>query len=330
MVDHEGQVGLVEAHTEGRGGHDRLDSVGLQVGLELLAGVVVERRGVRDGVDALGAQELRDQLGVGDGQAVDDARPLDGGDPAGHPGQAFVVVEVVDGQVQRGSVEATTEDDGPLPQLGGDVVDDPVVGGRRGRQHAGVAEVGEDVLDPAVVGPEVVAPVGDAVGLVDHDHADACSEEGPDPFAEPGVVEALGADEQQVDLVGGHRAFDLVPLVDVRAVDRGRPDPDPFGCEELVAHEGQQRGDQQGGAVAPAAGQGGGQQVHGGLAPAGSLYDEGPTTLQQGDDRGQLVRPDRRLGAGELLDELLRLRAHSVGVDITGCPARPVGDHRRG
>ena len=45
-----------------------------------------------------------------------------------------------------------------------------------------------------VVGPEVVAPLGDAVRLVDHEHADADAGEGLD---EPGRGEALGRDVQQ-------------------------------------------------------------------------------------------------------------------------------------
>jgi len=34
----------------------------------------------------------------------------------------------------------------------------------------------EDADEPPVIGPEVVAPVADAVGLVDHEQAGACGD----------------------------------------------------------------------------------------------------------------------------------------------------------
>ena len=64
---------------------------------------------------------------------------------------------------------------------------------------------GEQVADAPVVGAEVVAPVGDAVGLVDHEQPGARGELGQLLLAEPRVVEPLGADQQDVDLVGGQR-----------------------------------------------------------------------------------------------------------------------------
>ncbi len=60
----EAEVGLVEAHAERAGGHQRLDLVGGEVGLEGLALAGLGLPGVRrDGV-AAGAQEVGDLLGL--------------------------------------------------------------------------------------------------------------------------------------------------------------------------------------------------------------------------------------------------------------------------
>ena len=56
------------------------------------------------------------------------------------------------------------------------------------------------VADPAVVGPEVVAPVGDAVRLVDHEQAAGRGQAWQHLVAEAGVVEPLRADQEHVDL----------------------------------------------------------------------------------------------------------------------------------
>jgi hypothetical protein len=89
-------------------------------------------------------------------------------------------------------------------ELFGDVVDDPVGRGRRAGEdrHRGGAradQLVEDVAQAAVVGPEVVAVVGDAVRLVDHEHADPGDEAVEDLPAEAGVVEPFGRHQQQVD-----------------------------------------------------------------------------------------------------------------------------------
>ena len=84
---------------------------------------------------------------------------------------------------------------------------------------------GEQVADAAVVGPEVVAPVADAVRLVDDEQAAAPGQVGQLLVAEPGVVEPLGADEQDVDLVRGQgrRAPRPSPA-------RSRSSSSPRGC----------------------------------------------------------------------------------------------------
>ena len=132
----------------------------------------------------------------------------------------------------------------------------------------------EEVADAAVVGPEVVPPVADAVGLVDDEQAAAPGQVGQLLVAEARVVEPLGADEQDVDGVGGQRLAHLVPVLGVGGVHRHGADAGPLGGRDLVAHQRQQRADDDGGPGALGAAQRGRDEVDRGLAPAGALDHE--------------------------------------------------------
>ena len=90
--------------------------------------------------------------------------------------------------------------------------------------------------------------------------------------AEAGVVEPLGADQQQVDRAGGEPVADDVPFVAIGAVDRVRPQPEALGGGDLVAHQRQQRADDQRRSGAGLAQQRGRDEVDRRLAPAGPLH----------------------------------------------------------
>ena len=77
--------------------------------------------------------------------------------------------------------------------------------------------------------------------LVDDDQAGAGRELGQHLVAEVGVVEALGADEQDVDRALLDVGEDLLPVVGVGGVDRRGVDAGAFGGGDLVAHQGEQR-----------------------------------------------------------------------------------------
>ena len=127
-----------------------------------------------------------------------------------------------------------------------DVGDDAVVGGRGRRQHRdALGQPLEHLGEPPVVRPEVVAPVGDAVRLVDHEQADPLGEQRQHRLAELRVVEPLRADQQQVDRVIREQPAHLVPRRAVGRVDRVRADAEPLGRRDLVAHQRQQRRDDQ-------------------------------------------------------------------------------------
>ena len=95
---------------------------------------------------------------------------------------------------ERVASERPADDRDVLAELRRDVLDDAVVRGRGRREHRHVrAEERQQPADPPVVRPEVVAPVGDAVGLVDDEQADRALDRRQDPAREALVRQALRA-----------------------------------------------------------------------------------------------------------------------------------------
>ena len=279
VVHDEAQVGLVVSHPERAGGDDRLDLVAEQpvLGGDAVLGLVLAA--VRHRGDPPGAQERGDLLGVALGERVDDPRSVHTRKVLRQPGESLGRPRQFEDLQAQARARAAARDRSAAPRLAGftelrdHVGHDPVVGGR-GRaehRHSGRERV-EHVLDPPVVGAEVVPPVRDAMGLVDHEQADRRGEQRQHLLAEAGVVEPLGADQQQVDRPGGQPVADVVPLVAVGAVDRVRPQPEALGGGDLVAHQRQQRADDQRGSGARLPQQRGRDEVHRGLAPAGPLH----------------------------------------------------------
>ena len=267
------------------------------------------------------AQPLGDHLGVALGEAVDDPGAVELGQPAREPGQAGGLGrQLADLEAQRAPRERAAVDGELLAprahgELLGDVGDDAVVGRRRGAQHGDVVgEAEQHVADAPVVRAEVVPPVRDAVRLVDDEQPDARDEQRQHRVAEPRVVQPLGADEEQVDRVLLELAADLLPLVDVRRVDRHRADAEPLGRGDLVAHEREQRADEDGRAGAAAPQQRGGEEVHGALAPPRPLHAEHAAAVDDQVAHGlELVLAERRVGAGEAAEEV-----EGVGVEALG------------
>jgi hypothetical protein len=210
-----------------------------------------------------------------------------------------------DGASSRGSAHA---------ELLGDVRGDAGVGGRGGGEHRDVrGQGGKQRPDPPVVGPEVVAPVGDAVRLVDHDQPGRLHQARQHIVAEPGVVQPLGADEQDVDRAVADLGVHLLPLLQVRRVDRPRMDARARRGVDLVAHQREQRRDDDRRAGAAGPQQRGRDEVHRRLAPAGPLDHQRSAPLRdEGADRRPLVVPQPRVLAGEGPQVLLGRRAQFV------------------
>ena len=250
-VDAERQVGLVVAHPERRGRHQRLDLVVPQPVLELLAVRGLPR--VRGHVVALLGQEGGDPLGLGHRQHVDDAGARQLPQRVGDPGVAVEHAEPGHhGQPERGPGQRAAQRHGVLAELGGDVGGHPLVGRGGGGQHRRAGREGEQGPgQPLVVRPEVEAPVGDAVRLVDHQQSGGRQQVGQ-LAGERRVGQPLGRDQQHVDPARPHVAQHLVPVVDVGGVDRGGPQPGPARRGDLVPHQRQQRRDHQGRSRLPA------------------------------------------------------------------------------
>ncbi len=172
-MGHEADVRFVDAHAEGDGGDHDQAVLAQEAGLVALAGLAVEARVVREGGDAVGHQEVRGFLDGGAGEAVDD------------PGVAGVlgaeqVEELLAGFFLRGdavldvrAVEARDEL-AALAQV--EAREDFLARGvGRGGGEGDPRDLGPAFVQLGqgeVVGAEVVAPLGDAVRLVDREKSD--------------------------------------------------------------------------------------------------------------------------------------------------------------
>ena len=309
-VDDEAEVGLVVAHPQRARGDDALDLVGEQLPLDLdpLVGLDLARVGLA--LDPLRVEPVGDVERVPDRQAVDDPAAGQLRDPLRHPRHPLGLArQVADLEPQARAVEAAADRDQVLPraELLLDVGDHPVVGRRRRAEHrGGLGQALDQPGDPPVVGAEVVAPVADAVGLVDDEQAAGLDQLRQDVRPELRVGQPLGAEQQQVDLAGVDPLERLGPVVAVGAVDRGGLDPERLGRLELVAHQRDQRGDEDRRAGAGLAQHRGGDEVDGALAPAGPLHAE-----------------DAAAALDDLLDRL-ELAVAEVGVLAPGQAAEEV------
>ena len=185
------------------------------------------RRRRRERVDDAGAGQ-RVELRREPAQPLRGRRQLHDGQP-----QALAV--------QRAAQHQRARPEPPRPNCSVTSTHHPVVGRGGGGEHRDAGgQLGDQRAQPPVVGTEVVAPVGHAVGLVDDEHPGARREPGQHPVAEIGVVEPLGAHQQDVDLAGVDRGVGPLPLGGVGRVDRGGVDARPrrrrrSGCASAPA-----------------------------------------------------------------------------------------------
>jgi hypothetical protein len=239
-------------------------------------------------------------------EAVDDARAGDGREVLGQPRESLGLVAHPEGtEAQAGATQGPRDDLGRGAELGRDIVQHAAVGGRGRAQHRqGRRELAQDRADAPVVGAEVVAPVGDAVDLVDDEEAQGAFDRGQELAQEALIAEALRGDEQDVHLVAREGLADRLPLVDVARVDGDRAEADAARHLDLVAHQGEERADDERRAVALVAADARGQPVDDALAPAGALDDEHARAVgERRLDRLALVGAERRVRAEHALQE---------------------------
>lgn len=236
------QIRFVEAHAQRRGGDERLDLIGQQCGFQSLALGRIGLPGVGGDMVPMRIEHIGEIVRGGDGERVNDAGARQFVQPPAEPGGALHRIgNAHHRQVQRFAIQPAAQNQSVGADLGRHVGDDAIIGGGRGGEHRHIrAEIGDERADSAIVGPEVMAPVRDAVRLVDHDEPGIGGQLGQHRIAEVGIVQTLGTDQQHIDLARGDLRMDIVPFGDVARIDRCRNNSGSFGRDNLVAHERQQ------------------------------------------------------------------------------------------
>ena len=157
----------------------------------------------------------------------------------------------------------------------------------------------------AVGGPEVVAPLADAMGFVHGDEAGADPRQG---VAHP-PLEPLGRGVDQLVVPGAQGGLPLAPVLQREAgVQEGGPHAQLGQGVDLVLHQRDERGDHQGGAAQ----QPGGDLVGQRLARPGRHDPHAVAAGQHGADHGVLPRAEPLVPVG-LLQHLLGGREVEVG-----------------
>ncbi len=193
VVIHVADVRLVDAHPEGNGGHHDPVVRGEEPVLDGCAGVGVQPGVVSACVQGGVGKQLRDALGRLLPRDVDDGRP---GRSIGEAGQqGLVTVQLGSGRQQQRQVRPIEAR--PHRTLRGDLKHPADVlqharrGGGRQRQNTLRARRPRKTGQLQVVRAEVVAPLGNAVGLV---HREQRNVQPLKHLAEPLVVEPLRGD----------------------------------------------------------------------------------------------------------------------------------------
>ncbi len=196
-----------------------------------------------------------------------------------------------------------------VAELGADVLDHAVVGRRRRRQDGRVfRNLLHHALEPPIVRPEVVPPVRDAVSLVDDEKPHPAHVGNEHLPAELLIGKALGRHKEAVDPVGAQGLEGLFLGCFVGRVDFLRPEAKAPRRLELVAHEGEQRRNDNPDLAARLSEGPAGKKIDGAFAPPGPLDDkEALFLVHHRVDRLPLARPEPDLGSEGPLQVLERL-----------------------
>ena len=309
-VNDQPHVGLVDPHAEGVGGGDDFQVPVDEALLHVLLGVRSEAGMEVIGADVLVSQEFRYLLGAMAAGAIDNGatglvgRQV-GGQQVVDEGELLAARRRDDLEAQvvarRAAVEDVELDTESFLEVLDDLGDDRGLGGGGQAQDGGNLAVSglvaDEAADVTVVGPEVLAPFGQAVGLVEHPAADFALIQG---LSQGAVAQLLGGDEHDAGVAQAH-------LVEgVASFRHGQQAVDgDAGCDaarlqpgHLIRHQGYQGRDDHGeGAGLVVAGQGG-NLVAQGFAGAGRQDAEDVPAGHDGFDDGLLHGAAVVLGNG--------------------------------
>ena len=280
-ADHGADIRFVDAEAEGNRADEHASFFGHPLFLIFAAGGGVHLAVIADGGDAVFFEQIDDfadaghRWGVDDDVAVfhlfyglHDAFVLHGPFALTHEVAEVFAAEAGDGF--EGIAEVELVDDVVADLLGG-------AGGEGGDGMIG--EEGAEFAELAVFGAEVVAPLGDAMGFVD-------GEEGERDLPEPvgGAVHegAFGGDVHETVFAGDGFLLEFAAVgFDYGAVEEDGGDAHLAELRDLVLHEGDQRGDDHGGAAFL---EDGGKLVAEGFAAAGGHDDTDVAARGEGAD----------------------------------------------
>ena len=287
-MDDEADVRLVDAHAEGDGRHHHR-ILGLE---ELLQPVgpqgLVEAGVIGQGRNALGPQLLGQLVGAVARAGVD------------HPGPAHALLDQLDHPRPRRALLAlgrkgelgpgeTVDELGAVlqPQLGADVVAGPRVGGGCDRQPGRLGEHFGQAAEHAVFGAEVVAPLADAVRLVDGDQGQRQARQ---PVEHRRLHQAFRRQVQKVERAVVDAPPDVAPRIQAGVgIELLGRHARLLQRRHLIGHQGDQRRDHQAEARADERG----DLVAQALAAAGGQH-------RQGAAPGQHLADDAGLQAAEI------------------------------
>ncbi len=247
-VQDKAHVGAIDTHAEGNGGDDDVTAFGGKFVLGGVAFLGGQAGVIRPGVDAALAQAGGEVVHVAAAHAVDDAglprmtvedlqhlleRVVARPDAVGEVGP----IEIADEHFRVAQIE-----------LGDDILAHLLGGGGSVGVEAGIGDQFTEPGELPILRAEIVAPVADAVGLVDGEGADADLGE---IAVEIGLNELLRRDEKEVDLAAAKVLLDGIARGSAqRAIQLRRRDAAGAQAVHLVLHQRDERRHDQGGPAA--------------------------------------------------------------------------------
>ena len=242
IMYHKADVGFVDAHAEGIGGHHDGAAVELKVVLIGLAFRLGESGVVPGRGDPGVAEELADPFHLGPGGAVDDAGLAP---PVLQEGQQGFVPALrrLDVEEEIGPVKAGDGVEGILQRQQPDDILLHLGRGRGGKGGDGrtAGQGSEKIRNLQIAGPEVLPPLGDAMGFV---HGHQGNGKGPAQLLKFPRAKPLRRDIQELIRACRSQRIDPADLVrGQRAVEIGGADARLFQRGNLVLHQRDQRRD---------------------------------------------------------------------------------------